>query len=53
MWVQSLSLEDAMERAWQPIPSSLPEESHGQKSLAGCRPQGPTELEKTEATYHA
>ena len=27
-------------RAWQPTPVFLPEESHGQRSLAGCGPQG-------------
>ena len=27
-------------RAWQPILVSLPGESHGQRSLVGCRPQG-------------
>ena len=25
-------------RAWQPIPIFLPEESHGQRNLAGCDP---------------
>ena len=27
-------------RAWQPPPVSLPGESHGQESLAGCSPRG-------------
>ena len=27
-------------RAWQPTPVFLPGESHGQRSLAGCRPWG-------------
>ena len=33
-------------RAQQPIPVFLPRESHGQRSLAGCRPQGHTELRR-------
>ena len=40
-------------RAWQPIPVFLPEESHGQKSLAGYSPQYYTEFYMTEATEHA
>ena len=27
-------------RAWQPTPVFLPGESHGQRSLAVCKPQG-------------
>ena len=27
-------------RVWQPIPTFLPEKSHGQKSLPGYSPQG-------------
>ena len=27
-------------RAWQPTPVFLPGESHGQRSLVGCRPWG-------------
>ena len=30
------------------IPVFLPEESHGQRNLAGYNPWGPKELEKTE-----
>ena len=30
-------------RAWQPTPVFLPEESQGQKSLAGYSPEGHTE----------
>ena len=37
-------------RKWQPFPVFLPRESHGQRSLVGRRPQGPTELDMTEAT---
>ena len=39
-------------RKWQPTPVVLPGESHGQRSLAGCSLQGPTELDSTEATQH-
>ena len=35
-------------RAWQPTPVFLPRESHGQRSLAGCRPRGRTESDTTE-----
>ena len=35
-------------RAWQPTPVFLPEESHGQRSLAGYGPQGHTQLDMTE-----
>ena len=35
-------------RAWQPTPVLLPEESHGQRSLAGCK-----KLDVTEATEHS
>ena len=41
MWVQSLGWEDPLEKEWQPIPVSLPEKSHGQRSLAAYSPQGP------------
>ena len=37
-------------RARQPTPVSLPEESHGQKSLTGYRPWGPAESDTTEVT---
>ena len=35
-WVQSLGREDLLQRAWQPTPVFLPEESHAQRNLAGC-----------------
>ena len=35
-WVSKTSWR----RKWQPTPVFLPEESHGQKSLAGYSPQG-------------
>ena len=37
-WVQSLGQEDAWRRKWQPPPVFLPEEFHGQRSLAGYHP---------------
>ena len=36
-------------RKWQPTPVFLPGESHGQRSLVGCRLWGRTELDMTEA----
>ena len=38
--VWSLGWEDPWRRKWQPPPVFLPRESHGQRSLAGCRPWG-------------
>ena len=35
-------------RAWQPTAVSLPGESHGQRSLAGYRPWGHKESDRTE-----
>ena len=37
-------------RAWPPAPVFLPGKSHGQRSLMGCSPEGPTESDATEAT---
>ena len=37
-------------RAWQPTRVLLPRESHGQRILVGCSPQGRTELDTTEVT---
>ena len=39
-------------RAWQLTPVFLLGESHGQRSLAGYSPQGCTESDMTEATWH-
>ena len=36
----------------QPPLVLLPGESHGQRSMAGCRPWGHAEVETTEATAH-
>ena len=33
-------------RKWQPTPVSLPEESHGQRSLAGYSPRGRKRIEQ-------
>ena len=40
-------------RAWQTIPVLLPEESHGQRSLAGYSLWGHKESDMTEVTQHA
>ena len=48
-WVKNISWR----RAWQPTPVFSPGESHGQRSLAGCRPWGHKESYITEATEHA
>ena len=37
-------------KKWQPTPVFLPGESHGQRSLAGCSPQGCTVWDMTKAT---
>ena len=51
-WATSLWLFTFMQwrRKWQPTPVFLPGESHGQRSLVGCRLWGRTELDTTEAT---
>ena len=44
MWetrIQSLGWEDPLEKEMQPTPVFLPEESHGQRSLAGYGVWGP------------
>ena len=40
-------------RAWQLTPVFLPEESHGQRNLAGYSPEGRKESEPAEGTEHA
>ena len=45
-WVRKIPRK----RAWQPTPVFLPGESHGQRGLAGCSPQGRTGSDVTEAT---
>ena len=51
-WATSFSLSTFMHwrRKWQPTPVFLPGESHGRRSLVGCRLWGHTELDTTEAT---
>ena len=39
-------------RKWQSTPVFLPRKSHGQKSLAGCSPQGLKESDTTEVTQY-
>ena len=39
-------------RAWRPTTVFLPEESHGQRSLAGYSPYSQKESDATEATQH-
>ena len=52
MTATSLSLFTFMHwrRKWQPTPVFLPGESQGRGSLVGCRLQGRTESDTTEAT---
>ena len=51
-WATSVWLFTFMHwrRKWQPTPVFLPGESHGQRSLVGCRLWGRTELDTTEVT---
>ena len=46
--VQSLSWDDPWRKKWHPTPVFLPEESHGQSSLAGYSPRGCKQLDTTE-----
>ena len=45
--VQSLGQEDPLEREWLPTPAFLSGKSHGQRSLAGYRPEGHKESDTT------
>ena len=51
-WATSLWLSTSMHwrRKWQPTPVFLLGESHGQRSLVGCRLWGHTESDTTEVT---
>ena len=51
-WVQTLGLEDPLEKGMQPTPVFLPGESHGQRSLAGYSPQGCKELDMPGQLIH-
>ena len=44
------SPEGEWRRQWHPTPVLLPGESHGRRSLVGCRLWGRTESDMTEAT---
>ena len=48
MQVRSLGRQDPLEEGTATHSSSLPGESHGQRSLAGCSPWGRTESDMTE-----
>ena len=51
-WVRSLGREDSPgEGKWQPIPVLLPGESHGGRSLVGCRPWGHEESDTIERLH--
>ena len=50
--VQSLGQKIPWRRAWQHTPVFLPGESHGQKSLVSCHPQGEKVLDTPEVTQH-
>ena len=49
-WVQSLGLEDPLEKEIEPTPVFLPGKSHGQRSLVGYSPQSLMESDMTEVT---
>ena len=50
--VQSLSLEDPLEKEMQPTPIFLPRTFHGHRSLAGYSPWGSKEPDTTEQLTH-
>ena len=50
-WVQSLDLEDPLEKEMATTLVFLPVESHEQRSLAGYSPWGRKELDMTEQLY--
>ena len=47
-WVKSMDREGPVRREWPPTPVFLPEESRGQRSLAGYSPRGHRESDTTE-----
>ena len=47
-WVRSLGREDPLEKDTATHSAFLPGESHGQRSLAGCSPQGCKESDTDE-----
>ena len=49
MWIQSLGWEDPLDREnGNPLQYSLPEKSHGQRSLVDYSPKGCKELDMTK-----
>ena len=50
--VQSLGLEDPLEKEMATTLVFLPGESHGRRSLAGYSPQRHKELDRSEVTKH-
>ena len=50
-WVQSLGLEDPLEKEMAPTPVFLPGEFHGQRSLVGYSPWGRKESDTTERLH--
>ena len=49
MWIQSLGWEDPLDKEnGNPLQYSLPEKSHGQRSLVDYSPKGCKELDMTE-----
>ena len=53
MQVQSLSREDPLEASVATTPAFFPGETRGRRSLVGYSPQGHTESDTTEVTWHA
>ena len=51
-WLQFLGWEDPWSWKWQPTPIFLPGKSHGQRSLAGCSPQGRERAGHDAVTNH-
>ena len=47
MWVRHLGQEDSLEEEWPSTPVFLPGKSHEQRSLEGCSPRDPKELDMT------
>ena len=50
-WFDSWISKIPWRRAWQPTPVFLPEESHGQRSLAGYRLWGRKESDMTQKIH--
>ena len=50
-WTTNWHLPRALRRQWQPTPVLLPGKFHGRRSLVGCSPWGPYELDTTECLH--